>query len=530
MFLRPNLFSSPRPASHPVAALSPSLSESYQVTRPSASRVTLLDPELPAGYPSPPPSEVPSFAKNLKSSASSGAPQGEEGAGGGGCFSGFSSLDEENLHFSLSEAVLVSVEEMFSGRYQDCEDEGEELALEDDEVIQDMKSRLSLYKRMPLLSITTANPLLPDLTPTSETPLPLASPAGTPPPSDSPFPAGPRQTWESLSFQFPASSTDILAQAVLKRAVLSHVLASLEWMVDRTEAPQNLLPLPPRLLSEIVSTRPAPSSCAPVHLNPGSTRLRGNYQWAPPRPQILFSLHPAPPLEQAMVQQSFLCAGCGMHIERSFYKNLNLCYYYNKYFCQTCMAPRPVNVPAYILNAWDFKKYSVSGIAYNLINKISNDPLFSVMVINQGLYKRVKALHKVYIKRFQLCHLFTYIRSCKFASKFVALFNGHTHWATDIHLYSLSDLNQVREATLMPLLDKLSLDLRSHIIHCFSCRGKGFICEYCKHQEPIFPFDLYTVTRCKMCKACYHSRCYNPNKCPKCIRQSHRSSRSSALT
>ncbi|KAI6650176.1 Run domain Beclin-1 interacting and cysteine-rich containing protein isoform X4 [Oopsacas minuta] len=538
IFLRLNLPSNScpsnyknRPSSHPVPVLSHAISEcSYTQRLPST------EPHTPTGYLSPgPPSDTTSVpqqkVKSIPATVITNTLEElrDESTDRDNYLSGFSSLDEENLHFSLSEAVLICVEELFAESHQNLWDEAEgPLVIEDDEVVQDMKSMLSLYQRMPHLSFSIPSAIPTEIAPFSESPLSLDErPVTNSPISDCHLPNGARtigSNWDSLSLQLPSSSADLLSQTILKRAVVNNVLGSLDWLVDRTEAPQSLLPLPHRLLSEHASSKPFPSPRAPVHITHGSTRLRGNYQWAPPRPQILFSIQPTPSLDQAMLQQSFLCAGCGMHIERSFYKSLNLCHYYNKYFCQTCMAQRPICIPAYILNSWDFKRYSVSSIASNLLNRIATEPLFNVIVINHGLYKRVKTLHKVYLKRFQLCHMFHYIHSCKKAGKFVSMFDTHTYWATDIHLYSLADLYQLRDGMLLQALDRLAVDCRNHIINCFSCRGKGFICEYCRHSEPVFPFDLFTVTRCKECRACYHCRCYNYNTCPKCIRLLHRSS------
>ena len=534
IFLRPNqnsasspLSNKNRPSSHPVTALSPALSESS-----CKQRLPYTEPHSPTCYLS---TDTPLHSTKSTVDAATALPHKQESKDESSArddyLSAFSSLDEENMHFSLSEAVLVCVEELFADGHQAPWDETEDLMVaEDDEVVQNMKSMLSLYQRVPHLSFSVITSSNSDLLPFSVYPMQLDdSPMCSSPVQDSPLNTAGSGTangpsWDSLSLQLPSSSADILSQTILKRAVTHNVLCGLDWLVDRTQAPQNLLPLPHRILSEHASSKPLPSPRMPVHINPGPTRLRGNYQWAPPRPQILFNIQPTPSLEQAMHQQSFLCAGCGMHIERSFYKSLSLCHYYNKYFCQTCMAARPLSIPAYILNSWDFRRYSVSSIASNLLNRIATEPLFNVMVINQGLYKQVRTLHKVYIKRFQLCHMFHYIRSCKSAVKYVSMFDCRTYWATDIHLYSISDLYQLRDSLLIPVLERLAVDCRAHIIHCFSCRGKGFICEYCRHSEPLFPFDLYTVTRCKECKACYHSRCYNPNTCPKCIRLRHRSS------
>lgn len=54
--------------------------------------------------------------------------------------------------------------------------------------------------------------------------------------------------------------------------------SELEWLVSEQDAPQELLPLPK-------SWPVSPDEYTP---------LRGTSEWAPPRPQIIFTIHPPP--------------------------------------------------------------------------------------------------------------------------------------------------------------------------------------------------------------------------------------------
>lgn len=58
--------------------------------------------------------------------------------------------------------------------------------------------------------------------------------------------------------------------------------SDLEWLVSEEDAPQALLPLP----------KSWPVS--PDDSDEAVTPLRGTKEWAPPRPQIIFTLHPSP--------------------------------------------------------------------------------------------------------------------------------------------------------------------------------------------------------------------------------------------
>lgn len=58
--------------------------------------------------------------------------------------------------------------------------------------------------------------------------------------------------------------------------------SDLEWLVSEEDAPQALLPMP----------KSWPVS--PDDPNESITPLRGTKEWAPPRPQIIFTPHPRP--------------------------------------------------------------------------------------------------------------------------------------------------------------------------------------------------------------------------------------------
>ena len=51
--------------------------------------------------------------------------------------------------------------------------------------------------------------------------------------------------------------------------------------------------------------------------------------------------------------------------------------------------------------------------------------------------------------------------------------------------------------------------------------SKGFICEGCRDQTLIFPFQFSEVDQCPKCFACYHKGC-SMVPCSKCQRQKKR--------
>lgn len=55
------------------------------------------------------------------------------------------------------------------------------------------------------------------------------------------------------------------------------------------------------------------------------------------------------------------------------------------------------------------------------------------------------------------------------------------------------------------------------------CQARGFMCEICRKQEVIFPWDIKNVVRCSSCHSCHHIKCYQRQLvCPKCVRINNR--------
>lgn len=88
----------------------------------------------------------------------------------------------------------------------------------------------------------------------------------------------------------PDGASDILSAESVALSLISRFnekqlpkASELQWLVSEEEVPQALLPLP-----KSIPISPDDSEEVPI------TPLRGTKEWAPPRPQIIFTLHPAP--------------------------------------------------------------------------------------------------------------------------------------------------------------------------------------------------------------------------------------------
>ncbi|NXX82798.1 RUBIC protein, partial [Urocolius indicus] len=321
---------------------------------------------------------------------------------------------------------------------------------------------------------------------------------------------------ESISHSFLSSnSADAVAMGLLKQfeGMQLPAASELEWLVPEHDAPQKLLPIPDSLPI-------SPDDGEHADIYKLRIRVRGNLEWAPPRPQIIFNIHPAPTRKVAVAKQNYRCAGCGIRTDPDYIKRLRYCEYLGKYFCQCCHENAQTIIPSRILRKWDFSKYYVSNFSKDLLSKIWSDPLFNVQDINPALYRKVKSLNQVWLLRIQLFHMKNMFKTCRLAKDLLDSFDAVPgHLTEDLHLYSLNDLSAIKKGDLVPRLTELLKAGSLHVEKCMLCQAKGFICEFCQNEDDIiFPFELNKCRTCEECKACYHKSCFKSSRCPRCER------------
>ncbi|KAM6326746.1 run domain Beclin-1-interacting and cysteine-rich domain-containing protein isoform 2-T2 [Podargus strigoides] len=321
---------------------------------------------------------------------------------------------------------------------------------------------------------------------------------------------------ESISHSFlNSNSAEAVAMGLLKQfeGMQLPAASELEWLVPEHDAPQKLLPIPNSLPI-------SPDDGEHADIYKLRIRVRGNLEWAPPRPQIIFNVHPAPTRKVAVAKQNYRCAGCGIRTDPDYIKRLRYCEYLGKYFCQCCHENAQMVIPSRILRKWDFSKYYVSNFSKDLLSKIWSDPLFNVQDVNPALYRKVKSLNQVWLLRIQLFHMKNMFKTCRLAKDLLDSFDAVPgHLTEDLHLYSLSDLSATKKGDLLPRLTELLKAGSLHVEKCMLCQAKGFICEFCQNEDDIiFPFELNKCRTCEECKACYHKSCFKSTRCPRCER------------
>ncbi|KAI4464796.1 phox (px) domain-containing protein [Holotrichia oblita] len=348
-------------------------------------------------------------------------------------------LDRENAHFSISEAMISAMEQIRCKRNLKLADEHAE---ESDEEINNLKQRIRLRRREKLeekqkgflssaSTIDSKNEST--LTETSS----CSSSVGSCTLSVSSDGVDDIEINEAsnlsencgLSMSMgslyseadllkrprgaPDGASDILSAEGVALSLISKFTekqlpraSELEWLVSEEDAPQALLPLP-----KSWPVNPDDSQDIPV------TPLRGTREWAPPRAQLILTLHSAPSRKILMGRQGYRCAGCGMRVAPQYASKFRYCHYLGRYFCTGCHTNQVSLIPARIIHKWDFVRYPVSNFSYRLIEQMYTDPLFRIFEINPNITKRTNNLETVRKYAVGLQYMKDYIMNCRFAEK-----------------------------------------------------------------------------------------------------------------
>jgi len=258
-------------------------------------------------------------------------------------------------------------------------------------------------------------------------------------------------------------------------------------------------------------------------LNP---RILGDESWAPVRDQLIVHYTPKQKRIDQMQQQHFRCADCGIQVHKDKMKSFKYCEYYCKYFCRCCHIGNQSYIPAYIVNALDFKtKYEVSKKAKNFLETIYNQPVINLESLNTTLFERSNIFSKFKKVRCKLNNCRHYINSCRFA---IDLKNFLTSQFDDFIIndqmaYSIEILFKIKQTNYFEILKKIVNDCMEHIRKCELCSQQGYICGLCNSNELLYPFDLDKVQKCENCLACCHKNCLKkPELCPRCKRKQNR--------
>ncbi|CAM9363417.1 unnamed protein product [Lampetra planeri] len=227
------------------------------------------------------------------------------------------------------------------------------------------------------------------------------------------------------------------------------------------------------------------------------------------------------PAEKGLDAQNCKCAGCGREIGFCYGK-AKVCSYSRRYYCVHCHADDLVLIPGRVLHNWDVSLQKVAKQAKEFLEYIAEEPLLDVSEVNPKLYKHVAELASLRTMRQQLKSLRAYLFTCRsiVADELRRRVLPREYLLAHMHLYSITDLQQVIDGRFAPFLAKTIKFASDHVYSCGLCSQKGFICEICNSSEIIYPFEVSSTTRCDRCQAVFHKACKGSTvPCPKCVRR-----------
>lgn len=213
-----------------------------------------------------------------------------------------------------------------------------------------------------------------------------------------------------------------------------------------------------------------------------------------------------------------ICPDCEIELTDD---NHRWCMYTGSYFCFSCHTNKTSIIPSRILNDWDFKEYKVSNFAISHIQNNKNLPVIDIKEIKGEFWhlSSPPAIGKINRLREKITRMSQFLRTCRLSESQLEQLDSRKHFIWSSTIWSLNDLVELHDGRLRPLLERIELLFRNHVINCEICKGKGFYCEICKSQEILFPFNDH-IEKCEKCKSLFHKDCYKSItiKCPKCDR------------
>ncbi|GAM19157.1 hypothetical protein SAMD00019534_023320 [Acytostelium subglobosum LB1] len=226
------------------------------------------------------------------------------------------------------------------------------------------------------------------------------------------------------------------------------------------------------------------------------------------------------------------CPSCGSNLEKLGFFKTRFCYYTGEWFCTNCHHNSKVPLPNRILFHWDYKMYPVSDSSKQYLAQNFNKQ-FDIFRFNPNVYTVSNTLNKVLELRKKLHFISEYIETCRNKSALESLSTLKLYIINEnVHLYSLADLERCNNGTLEPQIFDVLEKYTHHVTKtCSTCKGKGFICEFCNTDQLLFSWmklDIQNVIQCSKCQSLAHRKCYVKDKCPKCIRISNVKSKHAA--
>ncbi|XP_015607483.1 uncharacterized protein LOC107273615 isoform X2 [Cephus cinctus] len=231
------------------------------------------------------------------------------------------------------------------------------------------------------------------------------------------------------------------------------------------------------------------------------------------------------PHEKGLDVQNYSCLDCGHPIGMNFSK-AHVCAFSGDYYCTNCMSAEEFLIPSRMIHNWDLKRYIVCQKAARYLTDCTT--LLDLKTLNPRIYMAVDNMAQLQSLRIQLNLLRAYLFTCRepIIESLQKKVSPKDYLYEHVHQYAVSDLADIPNGALAMQLQKVIEFARNHVMNCWLCSQKGFICEVCDNPKVIYPFDMESTYRCGVCNAVFHMNCLNASKpCPKCERRRKRMDR-----
>lgn len=228
--------------------------------------------------------------------------------------------------------------------------------------------------------------------------------------------------------------------------------------------------------------------------------------------------------EHGLDHQNYQCKGC-QDLLGSTISKAKVCAFTGEYYCSNCMDNNFFIIPARVIHNWDFKRYPVSKKSAIFLLEFQHHPWIDMKKLNPKIYCGVSDMAQLQQLRIQLNFLRAYIFTCRepVIEELQKRVWPREYLYDHVHLYTISDLAQIPNGSLLLQLEKVVNFAKTHVLNCWLCNQKGFICEVCKDPKILYPFDTNSTYRCDDCSSVFHIKCFNSNMpCPKCKRKQNR--------
>ena len=227
--------------------------------------------------------------------------------------------------------------------------------------------------------------------------------------------------------------------------------------------------------------------------------------------------------EEGLDLQNYECADCTKAIGTIF-GPAKICAYTKRYYCQECHLDEVATIPAKIMYNWDFRVFKVCHKAKLFLSSVSIEPIIDIKSFNSELHYLAPDLQEIFDLRRKLRYMNAYLSTCKNGNsqeknQFDKMLWPRTYLYEDVDVYAIRDLEEIHSGKLMSCLNAAFKFALNHITKCLLCSGKGFICEICREDQVLFPFEFDSIMSCKNCFTVFHLDCsVQITSCPKCDR------------